>query len=161
MKKMGVISIRQHMTINRKVKQLTSIFMSVMISLEMALITRKNERKRIQEIKTIASCKQITQLVIYSPIKSSAFRKMLKQQNTMLLTIALRKSHIDQMSNGTLYLLKPLKINWQTTETKQAVAVPVPRQHKFLKFATFSCTRTSLAGLARAVSVVQLKYCKY
>lgn len=45
----------------------------------------------------------------------------------MLLTIALRKSHIDQMSNGTLYLLKPLKINWQTTETKQAVAVPVPR----------------------------------
>jgi hypothetical protein len=45
------------MTINRKVKQLTSIFMSVMISLEMALITRKNERKRIQEIKTIASCK--------------------------------------------------------------------------------------------------------
>ena len=45
------------MTINRKVKQLTSIFMSVIISLEMALITRKNERKRIQEIKTIASCK--------------------------------------------------------------------------------------------------------
>ena len=45
------------MTINRKVKQLTSIFMSVMISLEMALITRNNERKRIQEIKTIASCK--------------------------------------------------------------------------------------------------------
>jgi len=43
------------MTMKRKVKQLTSIFMSVMISLEMALITRKKERKRIQEIKTIAS----------------------------------------------------------------------------------------------------------
>jgi hypothetical protein len=60
-------------------------------------------------------------------MKSSALRKMLKQQKTIVLTIALRKSHIDHLSNGTLYWLKPLKTNWHTTEIKQAVAVAVPK----------------------------------